>query len=141
MENSLYKLKSHFSGQNLAKFQQKRKHWSTPKKVIFSLFFFICFPFLLISFLTYLLALKPFVCFCLCISFYLVLLYCWCSSSSLFVFFVCFLSLVFFSTFVFWCHFFEMEKERGKTKMVRREEVWRGGEAVKKWREEERKNK
>jgi hypothetical protein len=34
-----------------------------------------------------------------------------------------------------------MEKERGKTKMVRREEVWRGGEAVKKWREEERKNK
>jgi hypothetical protein len=81
--------------------------------------FFSAFPFFLISFLTYLLALKPFVWFFFCICFYRVLLYCWCFFSSFFIF-LCVFFLSFFFNFSFGVSFlWDIKKKRGKTKMAR----------------------
>ncbi len=125
MSNSLYKSKSHFSGQNLAKFWQKRKHWSTPKK-LFSLFFFH-----LLSFSAYFLfdisscpkpppPLPPFF-FLFCLSFYLVLLYCWWPFS--FFFFFC----VFFFRFFFVVISLGWRKKGGRQRW-REESRWGEGE-------------
>ncbi len=117
-----------FQVKNWQIFNKKENTGKHLKSFFFLSLFFICFPFLLIPvwhiFLPYNLL---FVWFFFWISFYLVLLFCWCFSSTFFKKIVCFFSIL----ILFWSFLWDGER-KGKTKMEIREEVRRGGEERKK---------